>query len=81
MVWTPPQSCSAVDKYEVQYTQTMCSVMDPSVSKILFTNVTTYFLNMTSFDLCCIRVRAVITETCFSKYSTCAQVASLEHGM
>ena len=80
LVWTPPPSCRPVDKYEVQYTQTMCSVMNPNVSKVSLTNTTTY-LNITSFDLRCIRVRAVINENCSSNYSTCAQVDLLESGM
>ena len=76
--WNPPQSCEPVGKYEVLYTNAVCNASNATV------NVTT--INETSVILPsseghCIRVRAVINENCHSRYSTCAQVASLKQGM
>ena len=75
LAWNGPQSCSNVNGYEVLYTKANCSTSDANVERIL-TNETTVFV--TSSDVYCIQVRAVVNKNCYSHYSTCAQVASLE---
>ena len=79
LIWNPPQSCSNVNSYEVLYAKAMCSTSGANVETVSLTNETTVFMTSSS-DVYCIRVRAVINENCYSGYSTCAQVASLEQG-
>ena len=68
-----------MNSYEVLYTKAMCSTSGANVETVSLTNETTVFMTLSS-DVYCIRVRAVINEDCYSGYSTCAQVASLEQG-
>ena len=79
--WIPPQSCSAPERYEVLYTQTGCNASNATMGRIESTNLTSIILK--SADTLCIKVRAVIdvSQSCYSFYSMCAQVASLKHGM
>ena len=59
------------------YTDAMCNASNVTVNSMTI-NETSVILP--SSDVYCIRVRAVINEDCYSRYSTCAQVASLEQG-
>ena len=77
LIWNSPQSCSGMERYEVLYTKAMCSTPDAPVERVNLTNETTIFMSSSS-DVYCIQVRAVISENCFSRNSTCAQVASLK---
>ena len=79
--WIPPQSCSSPERYEVLYTQTGCSASNAATERIELTNLTS--INLQSADLLCVKVRAVfgVSQSCYSFYSICAQVASLKHGM
>ena len=79
LVWNAPQSCSNVNSYEVLYTKANCSTSDANVERVNLTNETTVFMTSSS-DVYCIQVRAVVNRNCYSHYSTCAQVASLEKG-
>ena len=79
--WIPPQSCSSAERYEVLYTQTGCSESNAAVERTESTNLTSVTLK--SEDPLCVKVRAVynVSQSCYSFYSMCAQVASLKHGM
>ena len=78
LTWSPPQSCGTVNRYEVLYTQAVCSASDVTAERI---QINETGIILPSSDVYCIQVRAVVNENCSSRYSTCAQVASLEHGM
>ena len=67
-----------MNSYEVLYAKTNCSASDANVERVNLTNETTVY--MTLSDVYCIRVRAVVNKNCYSRYSTCGQVASLEKG-
>ena len=56
----------------------MCNASNATLNLITM-NETSVILP--SSEVYCIQVRAVINESCYSGYSTCAQVASLEQGM
>ena len=77
LTWSPPQSCGSVNRYEVLYSQAVCSASDVTAERVQSNenNIT-----LTSSAVYCIQVTAVINETCRSRNSTCAQVASLGRG-
>ena len=77
--WKQPQSCSDVNNYEVVYTKAPCSIPNASVERVHVTNETIFVASYS--DVYCVRVRAVIGENCYSRNSTCVQVASFEKGM
>jgi len=79
--WRPPQSCSAVDEYEVLYTQCACNASDSTKTRMRIQHVGSIILTSLETYNYCIRVRAVINETCNSSYSTCVQLGSMEEGM
>ena len=60
------------------YTTAMCNTSNATTANVITTNETG--VNLPSSEVYCIQVRAVINENCYSRYSTCAQVASLEQG-
>ena len=60
------------------YTSAVCNASNATTVNFTTTNETN--VNLPSSEVYCIQVRAVINENCFSSYSTCAQVASLEQG-
>ena len=78
--WSSHLSCTDINGYEVLYVQTMCNASDAPVERVRtgLTNRTSIFLPPS--DVYCIKVRAVTNENCYSRYSTCAQVAPLEQG-
>ena len=79
--WRPPQSCSAVDEYEVVYTQCACNASDSTKTRMRIQHIGSVILTSLETYNYCIHVRAVINETCNSGYSTCVQVGSMEEGM
>ena len=78
--WSPPRSCGSVYEYEVLYTNSTCNASDSTVPRRHVQHSEANVI-LTSSDTYCIRVRALINESFYSNYSTCAQVASLEKGM
>ena len=76
--WSPPESCSTIHRYGLLYTHTMCSTSDTTVRSVNSSSET-IFLHPS--EVYCIQVRAEVNESCYSNYSTCAQVASLQQGM
>ena len=79
--WIQPQSCSGVNSYEVLYTKAPCSIPNARIiiERVNGTNKTMFVAS--DSDIYCIRVRAVIGENCYSRNSTCVQVASFKKGM
>ena len=80
LVWDPPDSCGTVNKYEVNYTQTMCNASNATVHSDTLTNTTAITLTSSS-EVYCIQVKAVINENCYSRSTLCAQVAPLDQGI
>ena len=76
--WSPFESCGIVDMYDVQYTRNLCNESNTTVEIAQQRNT---FIFLTSSEIYCIRVRAVINENYSSSYSTCAQVSSQEGSM
>ena len=59
-------------------TLAVCNASNATTVNVITTNETG--VNLPSSEVYCIQVKAVINKNCYSRYSTCAQVASLEQG-